>query len=167
MMAPPRGRLPGRRTAAVITVSDRCAAGAAEDRSGPVLERGLRALGFETSAPIVVPDEPKAIRSAVSRSARRSAVVALTGGTGLSLRDVTPDVVARLCDRLIPGFGEALRAAGARSTPRAWLSRSVAGQLGRCIIITLPGSVSGVRDGLSVLGELLPHAVATVDGAGH
>jgi len=81
----------------------------------------------------------------------------LTGGTGLSPRDVTPEAVMAVCDRLIPGIGEQLRASGGPAT--AALSRSVAGQLGKCVIVALPGSGGGVRDGLCVLADLLPHAV--------
>lgn len=151
--------------AAVITVSDRCSRGEAEDRSGPELAEGLRRIGFETGAPVVVPDDPKAIESALRSAARKAAVVALTGGTGLSPRDVTPETLERVCDRLIPGLGEALRSSS--DHPMAPLSRSVAGQLGQAIVVALPGSRGGVGDGLRVLERLLPHAIEIVRGGDH
>lgn len=142
--------------AAVITVSDRASKGLYADKSGPALAAGLKAMGFTLAQPVIVPDERPAIERAIRR-ASRAALIALTGGTGLSPRDVTPEAVLSVCDRIIPGIGEALRASGvAASAP---LSRSVAGQLGTCIVVALPGSAGGVRDGLAVLGELLPHAV--------
>ncbi|MBI3553082.1 MAG: bifunctional molybdenum cofactor biosynthesis protein MoaC/MoaB [Elusimicrobia bacterium] len=154
-------------TAAVITVSDRCFAGTAKDLSGPQLRAGLKAVGFSTGKPVVVPDEKEKIAAAIVRLARRADVVVLTGGTGLSPRDVTPEAVSSVCGRLIPGIGEALRAAGQASTPMSSLSRSVAGQLGRSIVVALPGSRGGVQDGLAVLADILPHAVHVARGADH
>ncbi|MBI4424481.1 MAG: bifunctional molybdenum cofactor biosynthesis protein MoaC/MoaB [Elusimicrobia bacterium] len=153
--------------AAVITVSDRCSRGEAEDASGPALARGLSALGFRTRPAAVVPDERPGIEAAIRRAARAADVVVLTGGTGLGPRDVTPEAVAAVCERLVPGVGEALRAAGAGATPLASLSRSVAGQLGRALVIALPGSRGGVADGLAVLADLLPHAVHVARGGDH
>lgn len=164
-------RTPARRPilgrAAVVTVSDRCSRGEAKDTGGPVLAAGLRALGFKTRAAVVIPDERALIEAAIRRLAAANDAVALTGGTGLGPRDVTPEAVAAVCDRLIPGVGEALRAAGAGSTPLSPLSRSVAGQLGRAVVVALPGSLGGVRDGLTVLAELLPHAMHVIRGGGH
>ncbi len=153
--------------ASIITVSDRCSRGEAEDRSGHALARGLAALGFAVSSPLIIPDDKDRIAEAIQRLARESDAVVLTGGTGLGPRDVTPEAVASACDRLIPGFGEILRADGARTTPLASLSRSTAGQLGRAIVVALPGSVGGVEDGLRVLARLLPHAVHVSRGGGH
>lgn len=153
--------------AAVITVSDRCARGETGDRSGPLLASGLEAMGFTVAKAVIVPDEAERISEAVRSAAQGADVVALTGGTGLSPRDVTPEAVATVCERLVPGIGEALRAAGAASTPAAALSRSVAGQLGRTLVVALPGSPGGVRDGLAVLGRLLPHAVLVARGGDH
>jgi molybdenum cofactor biosynthesis protein MoaC len=161
----PRGPALGR--AATITVSDRCFRGRATDFSGKVLQDGLKALGFQVAKPLIVPDEPELIRKAVERLSSIHDLVALTGGTGLSPRDVTPETVAPLCDRLIPGIAEALRAPGQATTPLSALSRSVAGQRGRCLIVCLPGSKGGVRDGLAVLAELLPHALGIIAGEGH
>ena len=158
---------PARRRAVVITVSDRCSRGEAEDRSGPGAAAGLRAMGFETSEPLVIPDDRAAIERSIRRLAASADVVLLTGGTGLGPRDVTPEAVEAVVDRLIPGVGEALRAAGASATPLAALSRSLAGQLGRAIVVALPGSPGGVADGLAVLGKLLPHAIHIIGGGTH
>lgn len=160
-----RGAALGR--AATIVVSDRCYAGKAVDVSGELLQAGLKAMGFKVTRPVIVPDEPVAIRKAVSRLSERCRLVSLTGGTGLSPRDVTPETVAPLCDRLIPGIAEALRAAGAASTPLSALSRTLAGQRGRSLIVCLPGSRGGVKDALPVLAELLPHALAIIAGGNH
>lgn len=153
--------------ASVITVSDSRSRGKAEDLSGPVLAAGLKELGFTVGARLLVPDEREAIASAVAKAAKHSKLVALTGGTGLSPRDVTPETVASLCDRLIPGIGEALRADGAAKLPAAALSRSLAGQLGQSLVVCLPGSRGGVSDALKVLAPLLPHALHVMAGGGH
>ena len=154
-------------TAAVITVSDRCSRGQALDLSGPMLQKGLKALGFKVAKPVVVPDDKEAISRSIVAASKKADVVVLTGGTGLSPRDVTPEALASVCDRLIPGVGEALRAAGLASTPMSSLSRSAAGQLGSSIVVALPGSRGGVMDGLEVLRELLPHAVHVARGGDH
>lgn len=151
--------------ASVVTVSDRCAAGKTEDRSGPLLAEGLAKLGFSVGNAVVVPDERAQIAETIRRLAKKSDAVVLTGGTGLSPRDVTPEAVADACERLIPGFGEALRAEG--RVAAAALSRSTAGQLGGCVVVALPGSTGGVRDGLKVLGELLAHAIHVARGGDH
>lgn len=151
--------------AVVITVSDRVSKGRAVDRSGPLLAAGLREMGFKVERPVVVPDERTEIESLIRRSSQNAVAVVLTGGTGISPRDVTPEAVSSVCDRLIPGVGEALRSSGGPAT--AALSRSVAGQLGPCVIVALPGSAGGVRDGLSVLRDLLPHAVHIARGGDH
>lgn len=158
-------RAPKRGRAAAITVSDRVSAGRAVDRSGPLLVDGLRAMGFAVAKPIVVPDEPAELETLLLRLAKTNAAIVLTGGTGLSPRDKTPEAVAAVCDRLIPGVGEALRASGGPAT--AALSRSLAGQRDACVIVALPGSVGGVRDGLTVLRDLLPHAVHVARGGDH
>ncbi|MFI5362686.1 MAG: bifunctional molybdenum cofactor biosynthesis protein MoaC/MoaB [Elusimicrobiota bacterium] len=166
MKTPPKAaKTPRLGKAVAITVSDRASAGATADVSGPLLAEGLRAMGFSVNRPLLVPDETEKIEAAIRRSAAGARVVALTGGTGLSPRDVTPEAVARVCARLIPGVGEALRAAGGPAA--AALSRSVAGQLGACVVVALPGSPGGVRDGLAVLRDLLPHAVHIARGGAH
>ncbi|HXT01452.1 MAG TPA: bifunctional molybdenum cofactor biosynthesis protein MoaC/MoaB [Elusimicrobiota bacterium] len=148
----------------VITVSDRVSKNIAVDKSGPLLADGLREMGFQVAKPLVVPDETFRIASAIRRAAAKSRVVVLTGGTGLSPRDVTPEAVSSVCSRLIPGFGETLRSSGPVTAP---LSRSLAGQLGECVVVALPGSPGGVRDGLAVLRDLLPHAVHIARGGDH
>lgn len=162
-----RGRKAILGKATVITVSDRCSRGEAKDKSGPLLAAGLKELGFKVGKVRVVPDERPLIGKAIAAAAAKSDVVALTGGTGLSPRDVTPEAVAASCDRLIPGIGEALRAAGAAKLPQAVLSRSAAGLRGKTLVVALPGSTGGVRDGLAVLAELLPHALHVARGGGH
>lgn len=151
-------------TAIVITVSDRAYAKKYKDTSGPALASGLERIGFTVKKRILVPDDRAMIETELRRAARGVDSVILTGGTGLSPRDVTPDVVGTVCERIIPGFGEALRALGPATAP---LSRSLGGQIGRCIVVALPGSNGGVRDGLSVLSDLLPHAVFTAKGGSH
>lgn len=152
-------------TACVITVSDRAFKKIYKDKSGPALASGLERIGFTIKKRIISPDDQRTIESHIRRAARGVNVIVLTGGTGLSPRDVTPEAVLAVCDRIIPGFGESMRATGGPST--AALSRSVAGQLGACIIVALPGSEGGVRDGLCVLEELLPHGVFIAQGGGH
>ncbi len=159
---PPRRPRLGR--AVAVTVSDRVSAKKAVDVSGPLLKEGLARLGFTVRHVVVADDRPR-IEAVIRRSSQGAAAVVLTGGTGLSPRDVTPEAVAAVCDRLIPGVGEALRAAGGPAT--AALSRSIAGQRGACVVVALPGSPGGVRDGLNVLRELLPHAVHIARGGAH
>lgn len=151
--------------AAVITVSDRAFKKIYRDESGPALASGLERIGFSVKKRIISPDDQTAIEAHIRRAARGVDAVILTGGTGLSSRDVTPEAVMAVCDRLIPGIGEALRASGGPAT--AALSRSVAGQLGKCVIVALPGSGGGVRDGLCLLGELLPHAIHISNNGKH
>ncbi len=126
---------------------------------------GLQRMGFSVKKPLISPDEQGVIEQHIRRAARGANVVVLTGGTGLSPRDVTPEAVAAVCDRLIPGIGESLRASSGPAT--APLSRSIAGQLGSCVVVALPGSGGGVRDGLSVLSDLLAHAVHIAQDGKH
>ena len=154
--------------ALVVTSSNRAAAGVYPDRSGPVVVDGLRELGFDVDGPEVVADgEPveTALRSAVAAGYD---VVVTTGGTGLTPADLTPEMTRRVVDREIPGVAEAIRAYGtAAGVPTAALSRGLAGLAGRTLVINLPGSTGGVRDGLAVLGPLLAHAVEQVAGGDH
>jgi len=152
-------------SAAVITVSDRAYNRVYSDTSGPALASGLERIGFSIKKRIISPDDQKTIEAHIRRAARGVNVVVLTGGTGISPRDVTPEAVLAVCDRIIPGIGETLRSSGGPAT--AALSRSVAGQLGACIIVALPGSGGGVRDGLNVLETLLPHAIHIASGGNH
>ncbi|MFC5381845.1 molybdenum cofactor synthesis domain-containing protein [Aquipuribacter nitratireducens] len=156
---------PGARRGRVVTVSTSAAAGTAADRSGPLLVAGLRELGLEVPVAAVVPDGDAvgtALREALAAGAD---VVLLTGGTGLSPDDTTPEQVRPLLDREVPGVAEALRADGrARGVVTASLSRSVAGVAGRSLVVALPGSTGACRDALEVLGPLLPHALDMLAG---
>lgn len=151
----------------VITCSNRAAAGTYDDRSGPILEKGLQAWGFSVTRR-VVPDGPPvgaALRDALGAGAR---VILTTGGTGLNPTDRTPQETTPLLDYKVPGIAEALRAQGVTAgIPTAMLSRGVAGVAGRTLIINLPGSSGGVRDALVVLESVLPHAVSQLDGGDH
>jgi molybdenum cofactor synthesis domain-containing protein len=156
------------RRALVVTASNRAAAGVYEDRGGPVLVEGLRSMGFEVDGPLVVPDgEPveAALRDAVAAGYD---VVLTTGGTGLSPTDRTPEATAHVLEWPVSGIAEAIRAYGVgHGVPTAALSRGVAGVAGRTIIVNLPGSPGGCRDGIAVLSGMLPHAVDQVRGADH
>jgi len=151
--------------ARVLTVSTSAAAGEAVDRSGPVLVEGLRALGLDTPDPVVVADGDPVGAGLRACLAEGVDVVLLSGGTGLTPDDTTPEQVAPLLDVLVPGIGEALRSDGrARGVATAALSRGVAGVAGRTLVVALPGSTGACRDALAVLGPLLPHAVAMLGG---
>lgn len=153
--------------AAVVTVSDRSARGERPDASGPLLAGLLRELGLSVADPVVVPDELEAVQEAVRTAAASCDLVVTTGGTGLSPRDVTPEAVAPLLDRQVPGIAEALRARSAAAVPTAVLSRGVAGTIGTTLVVTLPGSTGGVRDGIAVLAGVLDHALAQLRGGDH
>ncbi|MFC6236717.1 MogA/MoaB family molybdenum cofactor biosynthesis protein [Longivirga aurantiaca] len=154
--------------ALVITISTRAAAGVYEDVSGPVLVAGLEALGFDVAGPTVVPDGPEIESVLLGAVHDRFDVVLTTGGTGLTPNDVTPEHTARVITREAPGIAEAIRAAGvAKGVPTAALSRGRAGLAGETLIVNLPGSKGGVKDGMAVLSELLVHAVEQIRGGDH
>jgi molybdenum cofactor synthesis domain-containing protein len=155
-------------TAGVVVASNRAAAGVYDDTTGPLIVDFLTDLGFVVGAPQVVPDgDPvgEAITALVSAGAR---VVLTTGGTGLNPTDRTPEATRPRLDREVPGIAEAIRAAGvAAGVPSAVLSRGIAGVAGDCLVVNLPGSRGGVKDGLGVLEPILVHAVEQVVGSDH
>lgn len=157
----------GGRRALAVTASNRAAAGVYEDRGGPLIVAALRELGFAVDGPRVVPDgEPvgQALREAVAEGYD---LVVTTGGTGISPTDRTPEVTRQALDYEIPGIAEAIRAAGREKVPTAALSRGVAGVSGRTLVVNLPGSTGGVKDGLAVLAPIVVHAVDQIGGGDH
>jgi len=151
----------------ILTVSDLGAAGQRADASGDAILAWAEEKGYQVVVRSVVPDEADRIAGKLARWADSGEVdvVLTTGGTGLTARDVTPEATAAVLERSAPGIAEALRATAAPRFPRAWLSRGVAGTRGRTLIVNLPGSSGGVRDGLTVLDGLLDHAVELVTSA--
>lgn len=145
----------------VLTLSDRASKNEYPDHSGEEIKRVFKTWGAQLVDAAVIPDEPAQIRDKILHYVDTLGVdlVVTTGGTGLSKRDCTPEVVSTLCDRLVPGIAELLRQTGAAHTPYAWLSRSVAGIRKKALIVTLPGSLKAVKESLSVLEKLLLHAL--------
>ncbi len=153
--------------ALVVTVSNRAFAGVYADSSGPIAVEGLREMGFTVDGPLVVPDgDPveKTLRDAVAEGYD---VVVTNGGTGLTPTDRTPEMTRRVIEYETPGIAEAIRAYGREKVPTAVLSRGVAGVAGRTLIVNLPGSSGGVRDGIAVLAPILAHAVDQIHGGDH
>lgn len=159
--------LPADARAVVVTVSDSSHAGAQHDSSGPLLAGLLTDAGFAVAEVVVVPDEVPAIQDALRAAVGTGAdVVLTTGGTGLSPRDVTPEATRALLEREAPGLVEAIRAQNRQQVPTTVLSRAVAGTVGAALVVNLPGSTGGVRDGMAVLHPLLGHAVGQLRGGG-
>lgn len=158
--------VPARR-AAVVVASNRASAGVYPDRTGPVIVDWLREQGFQTPDPVVVPDGSP-VRDAVAGAVADGVdVVLTTGGTGISPTDRTPEATEPLLDRPLPGLADAIRSSGLPQVPTAVLSRGLAGVAGRTLVVNLPGSTGGVRDGLGVLAGVLEHAVDQLHGADH
>jgi molybdenum cofactor synthesis domain-containing protein len=154
--------------ALAVTVSNRAAAGVYADKSGPVLVELLRTAGCEVQGPLVIPDGEAVETTLRDGVAAGYDLVITTGGTGLTPGDLTPEMTRRVLEREIPGIAEALRSAGAAAgVPSAILSRGVAGVAGRTLIVNLPGSAGGVRDGMAVLSPVLEHAVSQINGGDH
>lgn len=154
-------------TALVVTASNRASAGVYADRGGPLIADALTGLGFTVEGPQVVPDGDPVEQALRAGVAAAYDVIVTTGGTGISPTDRTPDATLRVLDREIPGIPEAIRAEGLAKVPTAALSRGVAGLAGTTLVVNLPGSTGGVRDGLAVLGRLLVHAVDQIRGGDH
>jgi molybdenum cofactor synthesis domain-containing protein len=162
-------QLPEDARAVVVTASNRAAFGVYEDRSGRVLADGLRELGFQVEGPHVRPDDAAELEIVMQEAVIQGAdVVLTTGGTGLSPTDVTPEATRAVLEREAPGIAEAVRRYGVENgVPSSVLSRALAGTAGRTLIVNLPGSTGGVKDGLAVLGPLLPHIVSQLRGGDH
>ncbi|MDF0529836.1 molybdopterin-binding protein [Tsukamurella sp. 8F] len=159
--------MPEPRRAAVVVASTRAAAGTVSDRTGPIIVEWLRARGFRVPDAKVVPDGAPlgaALRSVLEDDPH---LVLTTGGTGVTPTDATPEQTRPLLDREIPGLADAIRAAGLPNVPTAVLSRGLAGIAGTTLVVNLPGSPGGVRDGLAVLGAVVDHALTQIAGGDH
>lgn len=155
------------RRAAVVVASTRAATGIYADRTGPVIVDWLRAHGFDTGEALVVADGPDvaaALRAVISSGVD---LVVSTGGTGVSPSDTTADATLPLLDATLPGFQEELRRRGSATTPFALMSRGLAGIAGNTFVVNLPGSTGGVRDGLTLLGEIVDHVLDQLSGGNH
>ena len=150
--------------AAVLTISDRCSRGEQIDRSGPAVSRMLAEAGITAIERETLPDERDLIADALRRRSATVQLIVTTGGTGMAPRDVTPEATRLVCERIIDGLAERMRAEGAKHTPLAALSRGICGTLGESLIINLPGSVAGAETSLAAIISLLPHAIDLLAG---
>ena len=154
---------------AILTISDSVSRGTHKDASGPGLRDRCAQLGWDVVTEVVLPDEPAAIRDRLEFLADSGAtdLILTTGGTGIGPRDSTPEATAEACQKLLPGIAELMRDEGRKKTPRAALSRAVAGVRGRVLIVNLPGSPRGALESLDAVADLLPHALQVLGGARH
>jgi len=150
--------------AIVITVSDSCFQGLRIDRSGPALVLRLQQAGFSVAGNTVVPDDAIQIASEIRRQAALAPLVVTTGGTGIALRDVTPEATLQVCDRILDGFGEHMRREGLKETPLSPMSRAVSGTLGTTLVVNVPGSPRAAVTSLEAVLPLIPHALALLSG---
>lgn len=151
-------------TAAVVTVSDSCARGEREDKSGPAVAGVLESLHFSVTVREVVPDDSIKIQNLLIRLAREVRFIVTTGGTGIAARDVTPDATAAVCDRILDGVAERMRQEGAKKTKFAALSRGICGTRGKALILNVPGSPAGAVESLQAVADLIPHAIDLLSG---
>jgi molybdopterin adenylyltransferase len=156
--------IPHKFHAVVLTISDRCFRGEQLDQSGPAVRQLLQTAGLALSPPEILPDELEQIASALRHHAQTANLIVTTGGTGLAPRDVTPEATRQVCDRLVDGLAERMRADGLLHTPFAPLSRAVCGTVGATLIVNLPGSPAGARSSLASILPLLPHALDLLAG---
>lgn len=151
-------------TAVIVTVSDSCFEGRRHDLSGPAIASALKAQGFEVEAPVIVSDDVTVIEDALRQAASRARLVVTTGGTGVGPRDVTPEATRAVCDRLLEGVAERMRAAGLAETPYATLSRALCGTIGASLILNLPGSPRGALTSLNAVFPVIRHAIDLLAG---
>lgn len=154
------------RTARVIIASTRAAGGVYADRCGPLIRDWLAGRGFDVGDVTIAADGDP-VRTALRTAVREADLVITSGGTGISPTDTTPQITGELLDYEIPGLADAIRRAGLPAVPTAVLSRGVCGVVGRTLVVNLPGSTGGVRDGLSVLADVLDHALDQIGGGDH